>query len=113
MSSPSVAEYHVKKLLAMSLVKQEGGGTDKDDGSTSTRFTVDRIVFENMVRVKRVLIPLQVAYVVFFSLALFLLVFLFRPTILTGQYLFSIIVVAAACVVFGYQTINSFRSSSV
>jgi predicted DNA-binding transcriptional regulator len=107
LSSPSVAEYHVKKLLAMGLVKQE------KEGSESSGFIVDRIVFENMIRVKRVLIPLQIAFVVFFGLALILLVFLFRPSVMSGQYLFSIIVVATACAVFTYQTVNTLRSSAV
>jgi hypothetical protein len=106
LSSPSVAEYHVKKLLAMGLVKQE-------EGSEFSGFIVDRVVFDNMIRLKRLLIPLQIAYVVFFGLALALLVFLFRPSTLSGQYLFSIIVVAAACAVFAYQTVNTFRRSAV
>ncbi len=106
LSSPSVAEYHVKKLFAMGLIKQEAEGE-------SSRFVVDRVVFENMIRIKRVLIPMQVAYVVFFGLALVLLLFLFRPSVLSGQYLFSIIVVAAACAVFVYQTVNTLRSSAV
>jgi DNA-binding transcriptional ArsR family regulator len=106
LSSPSVAEYHVKKLLEMGLVKQQ-------EECEFSGFVVDRIVFENMIRVKRVLIPMQVAFVVFFGLALVLLVLLFRPTILSGQYLFSIIIVAIACGVFIYQTISALRGSAL
>jgi DNA-binding transcriptional ArsR family regulator len=107
LSSPSVAEYHLKKLLAMGLVKQE------EEGNEYSRFIVDRLMFENMIRVKRVLIPMQMGYVVFFGLALVLLVFLFRPLVLNSQYLFSVIIVAAACAIFIYETINSLRGSAV
>lgn len=109
LSSPSVAEYHLKKLLEMGLVKQQQG----TGGNESSGFVVDRIIFENMIRVKRVLIPLQIAYVVFFGIALVLLLSLFRPSMPSGQYLFSIVVDSAACAVFSYQTVNALRDSAV
>jgi DNA-binding transcriptional ArsR family regulator len=105
LSSPSVAEYHVKKLLEMNLIKEDVAG--------SSRFVVDRVIFENMIRVKKLLIPFQVAYAIFFGIALVLLVSLFRPEMLSSQYVFSVIIIGAACIVFAYQTFSSLRRSTV
>lgn len=99
LSSSSVAEYHVRKLLSMSLVKEE----------SESRFLVDRLVFENMIRIRNTLIPIQVGFSVFFGTALLVLLFLFRPSVLSGQYIFSVIMIALACSLFAYQ---AFKASS-
>src|SRR5712691_10426798 len=58
-SSPSVAEYHIGKLLNMGLVREEQGG-----------YIIDKVVFENVIRIRRVSIPVQTAYVLFFVVTL-------------------------------------------
>jgi DNA-binding transcriptional ArsR family regulator len=103
LSSPSVASYHLKKLLEMGLVKQ------KED---SQKYYVDRIIFENMIRFRRSLIPIQVGYMVFFASALAILVLLFHsPPAANGAYDFSALVIGIACAIFAYQAMESLKTS--
>ncbi|MGI0078588.1 MAG: winged helix-turn-helix domain-containing protein [Nitrososphaerales archaeon] len=102
LSSPSVADYHVKKLLEMGLVKE-----------SDSHFIVDRVVFENMIRIKTSLIPLQVAYSVAFGVALLLLVFLFRPQTASGQFIFSVIMMGLACGIFAYQAFRNLKAKTI
>jgi hypothetical protein len=46
LSSPSVAQYHIGKLLKMGLVREEQQG-----------YVVDRLVLENIIRIRRRAIP--------------------------------------------------------
>lgn len=59
LSSPSLAQYHIRKLLEMGLIREEGNG-----------YVVEKVVIENIFRVRNWLIPFQSAYVVFFTLTL-------------------------------------------
>ncbi len=96
MSSPSVAQYHVKKLLQVGLIKEEQGG-----------YVVDKNVFENVIRIRRSIIPVQVAYSAFFSTLLVALFVLFHPWFGSSLFVFSFASIAIAAVLFGYQAINS------
>ena len=71
LSSSSVASYHLKRLLEMGLIKE----SEKD----SSKYFVDRVVFENMTRFRRALIPIQIGYLAFFGCALAILLVVFRP----------------------------------
>lgn len=68
LSSPSVAHYHIAKLLKAGLLKEDGEG-----------YTLNKVVFENMVRIKGTALPVQTAYVTFFLAAIAVLVAVFRP----------------------------------
>ena len=81
LSSVSVAQYHVGKLLRLGLVKEEASG-----------YVVDRVVFESMIRVGRTVIPFQTSYATFFAATLVILLFFLRPTVLTSLYLFALVV---------------------
>ncbi|MDG6956744.1 MAG: ArsR family transcriptional regulator, partial [Nitrososphaerota archaeon] len=81
LSSPSVAHYHIGKLVKAGLLKEEGGG-----------YVVDKVVFENMIRVRRAAIPLQTAYAVFLLSAFALLVTVFRPAPVSSTYVFAVVV---------------------
>jgi DNA-binding transcriptional ArsR family regulator len=59
LSSASVAQYHLDKLLNMGLIQEEQSG-----------FIVVRVVIENVIRIRRRLIPIQAAYVAFFTFTL-------------------------------------------
>jgi hypothetical protein len=96
MSSPSVAQYHVKKLLQVGLIKEEQGG-----------YVVDKNVFENVIRIRRSIIPVQVAYSAFFSTLLIALFVLFHPWFGSSLFVFSFATIAIAAVLFGYQAIKS------
>lgn len=84
LSSPSVAHYHIGKLLKAGLLKEEGDG-----------YVVDKVVFENMIRVSRTAIPLQIAYAVFLLSALALLVTMFRPVLLSATFVFAVVVMGS------------------
>jgi hypothetical protein len=106
LSSSSVASYHLKKLQTLGLVKQT---------EDTQKYYVDRIIFDNMIRFRRSLIPIQVGYLAFFASSLIILLLVFRPdaNALRGAYVFSVAVIVIACIVFGYQTIDSLRTRSV
>jgi hypothetical protein len=56
-----------------------------------------------MIRIRKILVPIQALFSVFFAVSFLLLVTLFRPSILTGQYVFSVLVTGAAFGIFTYQ----------
>src|SRR5487761_486366 len=95
MSSPSLAMYHLRKLQTAGLIQE------KEEG-----YVVDRIVFENMIRIRNAIIPFRIAYSAFFATTLVLMLTLLRPFSLTPLYFFAIIVNAAAMGIFLYETIS-------
>jgi len=96
LSSPTLALYHINKLEEAGLIKKELNG-----------YVADRIVLENLVRLRRFLIPRNFFYTVFLLTSLiFLLVFL-RPPILTREYVFSLGVVSVATATSIYETIRA------
>ena len=112
LSSPSVAVYHVRKLLDAGMIREEQGA-ESQNGSPDSGYVVDRIIYENMIRIRRSLIPFQVAYSFFFATALIILIVLLRPSVLTGAYIFSLFVIAAACGLFAYQALKSVSKNAV
>lgn len=101
LSSPSVAEYHIKKLVRAGLAKPERDG-----------YTVDRIVFENVIRIRRTIIPLQTTFVAFFASALVVLLTILRPASITSTYVFSLIVCLAAIAILLYETLRTLAATS-
>jgi predicted DNA-binding transcriptional regulator len=103
LSSPSVAEYHIRKLVQAELVRERING-----------YLVDRVVFENLLRIRRMVIPLQATYVAFFGAMLVLLFALFRPSPSsnsTGLFVFALVLNLAAVSVFSYETYKTVASS--
>ncbi len=98
LSSPSVAEYHIGKLLRMGLIREEGGG-----------YVVDNVVFENIVRIRRISIPVHTAYVVFFSITLALTLSFFRPAEINSQYSFAVAVNCVALAASVYEATKTWR----
>jgi DNA-binding Lrp family transcriptional regulator len=97
LSSPSVAEYHVRKLLNAGLIEDYGSG-----------YVVNKNVLGNMIRIRRRLIPYQVAYIVFFATALFILVVFFRNNAFDAFW-FGLSVVAVALGLSVWETVRSFQ----
>jgi hypothetical protein len=98
LSSPSVAHYHLRKLVEEGLVKENSGG-----------YIVDKVLFENMIRVRRSIIPLQTAlFAIFFGTLIVSLIF-FLPQTLSLGYVFSLGVNALAAGIFGFQSLRSVR----
>jgi DNA-binding Lrp family transcriptional regulator len=121
LSSSSVALYHVRKLLDAGLIREETAednsglknGTDAEIGKGASGYVVDRMIYENMIRVRRSLIPLQVGYSMFFATALIILLVLLRPATFSGAYIFSLVVIAAACSIFAIQAYKSVSDKEI
>jgi hypothetical protein len=97
LSSSSVAEYHVQKLTRLGLIRESKDG-----------FVADKIVLDNMIRIKRTVFPTWALLAVFFAISFVLLLTLERPSgPITHSYLFSLIVVAVALTVSASQTVSS------
>ncbi len=93
LSSPSLATYHLSKLEETGLLKKENGG-----------FMINKIVLEDSIRIRRFLIPRFLFYSVFAVLALVFELTLFRPSIITGQYVFFVIVTLICAIIFCFET---------
>jgi hypothetical protein len=85
LSSPSVSDYHIRKLLQLGLIREEQGG-----------YVVERMVLENIVRIGRMSFPVQTGYVAFFGVAILIMLVFLRPVTITSSYEFALIVIAAA-----------------
>jgi len=92
LSSPSVAQYHLRKLVRLGLVKEEQGG-----------YVVDKVTLENVIRIRRVSIPVQTAYVAFFGVTLFILLVFLRPATINSLYFFAVVVNISAIAVSLYE----------
>lgn len=101
LSSPSVAEYHVKKLAGAGLVQEKEGG-----------YVVDRVVFENLIRIRRTVIPLQTTYVAFFVSTLLVLVLFLRPSSVTSLYFFALAVNIGGLAITVYEAAKTFAATS-
>lgn len=98
LSSPSLAHYHIRKLVEQGLAREEAGG-----------YIVDKIMFENMIRIRRSVIPFQTTYLTLFIATLFIMLVLFRPTVLSGVYVFAVLVNVLAIVVFVFETFKALK----
>jgi DNA-binding transcriptional ArsR family regulator len=95
LSSPSVADYHLKKLIEAGLIKEEEGG-----------YVVDRVVWSNMIRIKRTIIPLQAFYSLFFAAALIVMIIVFRNAPDTG-FVFGLLVIGCGLGLSLYETVKA------
>jgi len=96
-SSPSVVEYHVRKLLSAGLIEENGSG-----------YSVSKKMLGNMIRIRRNLIPYQIGYVVFFATALLILAGFFRNSTFDA-YWFGLTIAAVALGVSLWETAHSLR----
>ena len=92
LSSASVASYHLAKLLEAGLI-----------GETENGYVVNKRVFENVIRIRRLLIPTQVSYVAFFATMILVLLTILRPTVLYPAYYFSIVGLFGALILSAFE----------
>ena len=106
-SSPSVSQYHLRKLVQAGLVREvEASDHDQESG-----FVVDRIVFENIIRIRRSVIPFQVAYAVFFATMLVVLLTILRPAMLeTPLFVFGLVATLSGLAFFTFEILKSVRT---
>ena len=99
LSSPSVSQYHVRKLLKLGLIREEQGG-----------YVVDKVVQENVVRIRRFSIPIQSGYVAFFGATLFILLVFLRPVATIGStYFFAFVINVTALGVSVYEMAKTLK----
>jgi predicted DNA-binding transcriptional regulator len=99
LSSSSVAEYHVKKLLRSGLIRESGDG-----------YVVDRVVWQNMIRMRRTIIPFQAVYAVFLAAAFVVMVLVLRGAPEEG-YVFGAIVILVALGFSLFETVKGLRQA--
>jgi hypothetical protein len=85
LSSVSIATYHLAKLLDAALIRETPEG-----------YMVDKRMFENVVRLRRLLIPVQVSYIAFLAAAIVMLLTILRPPVIYADYYFSIAILLIA-----------------
>ena len=56
-------------------------------------YIVDRSLYGNFVRVRRMVLPFQVVYSVFFVTSLVVLLTVLKPPVLTSSYFFALVVI--------------------
>jgi len=102
LSSPRLAFYHLNKLEEVGLVKK-----------TSEGYVADRIVLHDSVRLKRVLVPRQFFYSLFFATMLVFQLTLFKPDLTSKYYVFAVIAICAALVLSVYETARTLRRKAL
>jgi hypothetical protein len=85
----------MNKLEEAGLIKKEANG-----------YVADRIVLENVVRLRRILIPRNFFYMIFFITSLVMLAVFLRPPTLSREYMFSLAVISVAAATSVYETIK-------
>jgi len=97
LSSPTLALYHMNKLEEAGLIKKEANG-----------YVADRIVLENVIRLRRILIPRNFFYMIFLMTSLVMLAVFLRPPTLSREYIFSLAVISVAAATSVYETMKVF-----
>ena len=97
LSSPTLALYHMNKLEEAGLIKKEADG-----------YVADRIVLQNLIRLRRVLIPRNFFYMIFLLTSLVMLIVFLRPPTLSREYVFSLAVISVAGAISVYETMKVF-----
>jgi DNA-binding Lrp family transcriptional regulator len=95
LSSPTLALYHMNKLEEAGLIKKEANG-----------YVADRIVLENVIRLRRILIPRNFFYTIFLMTSLVMLAVFLRPPTISREYIFSLAVISIAAATSVYETIK-------
>jgi repressor of nif and glnA expression len=93
LSSPTLALYHMNKLEEAGLIKKEANG-----------YVADRIILENVIRLRRILIPRNFFYMIFLITSLTMLAVFLRPPTLSREYIFSLAVISVAAATSVYET---------
>jgi hypothetical protein len=97
-STPSLVQYHVAKLLRSGLIKEAENG-----------YVADRMMFGNLVRVRRMVIPFQISYAVLFASALMVMLTVLRPQTLTSLYVFALVVMWIGLTAALYESLKALR----
>jgi DNA-binding transcriptional ArsR family regulator len=102
LSSPTLAAYHLDKLEEAGLLKQTPDG-----------YIVEKLVLENFVRLRQLLLPKYLFYFAVFATAVIFQISLFRPSQLTREYLFSTSMLLVAAAYFAYETVTTLLKKKI
>jgi DNA-binding Lrp family transcriptional regulator len=102
LSSPTLALYHMNKLEEAGLIKKEANG-----------YVADRIILENVIRLRRILIPRNFFYTIFLMTSLVMLAVFLRPPTISREYIFSLAVISIAAATSVYETIKEIGRAHV
>lgn len=102
LSSPTLSAYHLSKLERTGLLRQ-----------TIEGYVVDKVILRNFVRLKRLLIPRYLFYSLFFATATFIELVLFKPSALTREYVFAIVISVAAAFSYSYETVRTWLKNKI
>ncbi|BBD72311.1 hypothetical protein HS1genome_0700 [Sulfodiicoccus acidiphilus] len=91
-SSPSVVQYHIKRLMEMGLV------SETDEG-----YVVSKVILEDYVRIRSSLLPKSLFLSSFFVTSLIIGILLWRETEIALSYSLSVIGVAAAITIIDFM----------
>jgi predicted DNA-binding transcriptional regulator len=97
LSSPTLALYHMNKLEEAGLIKKEAEG-----------FVANRVILENLIRFRRILIPRNFFYTIFLISSFIILALFLRPSVITREYVFSLAVIGVATATSIYETVKVF-----
>lgn len=70
---------------------------------------MDKVVLDNIIRIRRISIPIQTAYVTFFAATLIILVLFLRPRIIDSVFFFALVINACALAIFIFEAVKTFR----
>lgn len=102
LSSPALAAYHLDKLEEAGLLKQTPDG-----------YIVEKLMLENFVRFRQLLLPKYLFYFAVFATAVIFQIVLFRPSQLTREYLFSTSMLLVAAAYFAYETVTTLLKKKI
>lgn len=102
LSSPTLASYHLHKLEKAGLARQ-----------TMEGYEPDQVFLQNMIRLRRTLIPRYFFYSVFCISALILELTLFKPPNWTKEYIFAVATTFVSAIFFVYETVRTFLKGGI
>ncbi len=106
LSSPSVASYHLEKLLGMELVRKNAMG-DYELGKA-----VDLDVISSFVKISQLMIPRYVFYTIFFFTLLVVFVAGYSHA-LSIQGVFALVFGGSGFIITAYETWRQWRSKPI
>jgi len=102
LSSPTLSSYHLSKLERAGLLRQTNEG-----------YVVDKVILHNFVRLKRLLIPRYLFYSLFFATTTFIELFFFKPSVITREYAFAVLISLIATFSFSYEAVRMWLKNEI
>jgi predicted DNA-binding transcriptional regulator len=98
LQAASTAHYHLRKLVDSGMVSEAEGG-----------YLVERVLFEDMIRVGRWLVPIQATFASFFATILFFLMTTLRPTQVYVVWALALVIDCVALGTFALQAFVTYQ----